>query len=136
MLKNPTTIMGGNKLPYLPNTLPCYHFTPYSSGVSADDACNAQCGCPDEVFRPVCGADGLTYISPCHAGCTATSSRMPMFRNESAMDPPMDLQPGGSPSSGGSFSEIVSAGSCFPQKHFTHRTLFMWNTECRRLVNM
>ncbi|XP_072029858.1 solute carrier organic anion transporter family member 5A1-like isoform X2 [Amphiura filiformis] len=35
-------------------------------------SCNADCRCVDEIFQPVCGADGVTYISPCHGGCKAT----------------------------------------------------------------
>ena len=36
--------------------------------------CHSGCSCPVEWFEPVCGADGLTYFSPCYAGCRATSS--------------------------------------------------------------
>ncbi|XP_033121679.1 solute carrier organic anion transporter family member 2A1-like isoform X4 [Anneissia japonica] len=32
--------------------------------------CNSNCACPDDVYTPVCGSDGITYISACHAGCT------------------------------------------------------------------
>ncbi|XP_061708271.1 solute carrier organic anion transporter family member 4A1 [Cydia pomonella] len=32
-------------------------------------ACNTNCGCSGSAFAPVCGADGLAYYSPCHAGC-------------------------------------------------------------------
>ncbi|XP_056311223.1 solute carrier organic anion transporter family member 1C1-like isoform X1 [Danio aesculapii] len=35
-------------------------------------SCNADCGCPDLQWDPVCGENGVTYISPCHAGCNST----------------------------------------------------------------
>ena len=34
------------------------------------NAFNSSCLCDDETFSPICGNDGLTYYSPCHAGCT------------------------------------------------------------------
>ncbi|XP_049876668.1 solute carrier organic anion transporter family member 4A1 [Pectinophora gossypiella] len=47
---------------------------PYSSpGISGGDrlssTCNSNCGCADASYSPVCGADGVVYFSPCHAGC-------------------------------------------------------------------
>ncbi|KAK2892580.1 hypothetical protein Q8A67_012568 [Cirrhinus molitorella] len=35
-------------------------------------SCNADCGCSDFQWDPVCGQNGVTYISPCHAGCNST----------------------------------------------------------------
>lgn len=34
-------------------------------------SCNAGCACADASYAPVCGADGVVYYSPCHAGCGA-----------------------------------------------------------------
>lgn len=36
-------------------------------------ACNAQCGCLQENYSPVCGTDDIMYYSPCHAGCRKVS---------------------------------------------------------------
>lgn len=36
-------------------------------------ACNFGCECHMSDVEPVCGNNGLTYFSPCHAGCTFSS---------------------------------------------------------------
>ncbi|XP_072018389.1 solute carrier organic anion transporter family member 3A1-like [Amphiura filiformis] len=35
--------------------------------------CYDDCFCQDQDFFPVCGADGITYTSPCVAGCTSSN---------------------------------------------------------------
>ncbi|XP_063064464.1 solute carrier organic anion transporter family member 4A1 [Engraulis encrasicolus] len=46
--------------------------TYYNSSVEGNltVACNAGCHCVKELYNPVCGADGVMYYSPCHAGCS------------------------------------------------------------------
>nr|XP_021409245.1 solute carrier organic anion transporter family member 4A1 [Lonchura striata domestica] len=39
-------------------------------------ACNAQCGCLQDTYSPVCGTDGIMYYSPCHAGCRSVSANL------------------------------------------------------------
>merc|ERR1719357_1142858 len=53
---------------------------PYSSNssenfqINLSDSCNFGCECDMNDVQPVCGANGLTYFSPCHAGCTSLLS--------------------------------------------------------------
>lgn len=42
----------------------------YSSSSINNNTCNYRCSCTSTSYYPVCGADGLTYFSPCEAGCT------------------------------------------------------------------
>ncbi|XP_074538548.1 solute carrier organic anion transporter family member 4A1 [Halichoeres trimaculatus] len=39
--------------------------------VSLSVGCNSECRCASQLFNPVCGADGVMYYSPCHAGCSS-----------------------------------------------------------------
>ncbi|EMP25016.1 Solute carrier organic anion transporter family member 1A6 [Chelonia mydas] len=34
--------------------------------------CNSDCDCSSKVWDPVCGKNGITYVSPCLAGCKAS----------------------------------------------------------------
>ncbi|XP_061684393.1 solute carrier organic anion transporter family member 1C1 isoform X1 [Syngnathoides biaculeatus] len=63
---------------------------PYDSmeGISYDKhsvftACNSNCFCPANNWDPVCGGNGITYVSPCLAGCTSStgSGKNTVFSN-------------------------------------------------------
>ncbi|EMP26501.1 Solute carrier organic anion transporter family member 2B1, partial [Chelonia mydas] len=46
-----------------------------SSGVGQHSfECNSKCNCLDKAYNPICGADGIEYISPCFAGCEVVNS--------------------------------------------------------------
>ncbi|XP_066527532.1 solute carrier organic anion transporter family member 4A1 [Hoplias malabaricus] len=53
-----------------------YNHPQSSSFVVGDNltvGCNADCHCVKEHYNPVCGADGVMYYSPCHAGCSTVN---------------------------------------------------------------
>uniref|UniRef100_G1T2H6 Solute carrier organic anion transporter family member n=1 Tax=Oryctolagus cuniculus TaxID=9986 RepID=G1T2H6_RABIT len=58
--------VAGVTVPYGNNSVPGAALAPYSS-------CNNKCECQTDSFTPVCGADGVTYLSACFAGCTSTN---------------------------------------------------------------
>ncbi|KAK7092008.1 solute carrier organic anion transporter family member 2A1-like [Littorina saxatilis] len=41
-----------------------------ANGNTTEMTCGGTCQCDDTVFFPTCGADGVNYFSPCHAGCS------------------------------------------------------------------
>lgn len=51
--------------------------------------CNSACMCSGKDWDPVCGDNGITYVSPCLAGCTASNGsgketvRSPSFCHQS-----------------------------------------------------
>ncbi|CAB4061514.1 SLCO3A [Lepeophtheirus salmonis] len=62
--------MAGTTSPYYSNVNKTEPFT-----INLTASCNFGCQCDMNDVQPVCGANGLTYFSPCHAGCTETGSR-------------------------------------------------------------
>ena len=69
--------LGCDNLKMAGTTIPYYNNTPQSMEpfqVNLTAACNFGCECHMTDVEPVCGNNGLTYFSPCHAGCTSSSS--------------------------------------------------------------
>jgi len=64
--------MAGATAPYYLSTPPQ---TPDVINVNLTASCNYGCDCDGNDVKPVCGNNGLTYFSPCHAGCTTYSSK-------------------------------------------------------------
>uniref|UniRef100_H9G380 Solute carrier organic anion transporter family member n=2 Tax=Anolis carolinensis TaxID=28377 RepID=H9G380_ANOCA len=54
-------------------TVPYGNKSVLSSNLAPYSACNNNCKCQTDSFTPVCGADGITYLSACFAGCTSTN---------------------------------------------------------------
>ncbi|XP_043213019.1 solute carrier organic anion transporter family member 5A1-like isoform X2 [Amphibalanus amphitrite] len=48
--------------------------SPEMFSVNLTASCNFGCDCDRNEVEPVCGTNGLTYFSPCHAGCTTYSA--------------------------------------------------------------
>ncbi|XP_060516350.1 solute carrier organic anion transporter family member 3A1-like isoform X2 [Cylas formicarius] len=58
--------MAGTTIPYFTSSQPFQ--------VNLTSSCNFGCECTTNDVEPVCGNNGLTYFSPCHAGCTSILS--------------------------------------------------------------
>lgn len=74
--------MAGTTIPYYNNlTKPGSSIQELPFQVNLTAACNFGCECITSDVEPVCGNNGLTYFSPCHAGCTAFSSSSSNYTN-------------------------------------------------------
>lgn len=63
--------MAGTTIPYFNSGAKGHE--PFQVNLTA--ACNFGCECLTTDVEPVCGNNGLTYFSPCHAGCKTFSSK-------------------------------------------------------------
>ncbi|XP_053317785.1 solute carrier organic anion transporter family member 3A1 [Spea bombifrons] len=54
-------------------TVPYGNTSLTGSSLDQSQPCNNGCECQNDSFSPVCGADGVTYMSACFAGCTKTN---------------------------------------------------------------
>ncbi|XP_060063798.1 solute carrier organic anion transporter family member 2A1-like [Ylistrum balloti] len=50
-----------------------------SSNFSA--VCSSNCGCKEDDFFPICGSNGISYHSPCYAGCESPLGKGGNFAN-------------------------------------------------------
>ncbi|KAK3727107.1 hypothetical protein RRG08_048210 [Elysia crispata] len=49
-------------------------------------ACNQNCACSPNNIQPICGVNGITYFSPCHAGCTDLNHFYDAGKEEKSMN--------------------------------------------------
>ncbi|CAK6956257.1 solute carrier organic anion transporter family member 2A1 [Scomber scombrus] len=67
--------------------------------------CYSSCSCPKSAFNPVCGSNGIEYVSPCHAGCTNftkdsnNTHRVQLYTNCSCISGQGKARPGPCPNS-------------------------------------
>ncbi|XP_044154227.1 solute carrier organic anion transporter family member 4A1 isoform X2 [Bufo gargarizans] len=65
LLSCPNMPMAGVTAPYAESVL-------WENRLNLSAACNADCGCVEDHYSPVCGTDGIMYYSACYAGCSGT----------------------------------------------------------------
>ncbi|XP_028679772.1 solute carrier organic anion transporter family member 3A1 [Erpetoichthys calabaricus] len=58
--------VAGITVPYKNETIPVPQLDPQSP-------CNTGCNCLTDSISPVCGSNGITYLSSCFAGCSRTN---------------------------------------------------------------
>ncbi|KAF7392565.1 hypothetical protein HZH66_008398 [Vespula vulgaris] len=100
--------MAGTTIPYFNSSTK----GPEPFQVNLTAACNFGCECRMTDVEPVCGNNGLTYFSPCHAGCTAFSSKS-NFTNCACIHGNLTMLPPAAPE----FAEVTvvpvaTAGPC------------------------
>lgn len=59
-------------LPLMGSVFPLCSSSAPGSALDPYSPCNKNCECQTDSFTPVCGADGITYLSACFAGCNST----------------------------------------------------------------
>ncbi|KAG1688583.1 Solute carrier organic anion transporter family member 3A1 [Nymphon striatum] len=77
--------MAGATMPYYNTSDNLDSGEEFRVNLTAD--CNMGCRCTQELIEPVCGRNGLTYFSPCHAGCTAEPGSYPHVSHLSDLMP-------------------------------------------------
>ncbi|XP_048489286.1 solute carrier organic anion transporter family member 4A1 isoform X1 [Plutella xylostella] len=65
-------VLSCDDYPFAGVTVP--YNTPSVGGDRLSSVCNAACACASAAYAPVCGADGVVYYSPCHAGCATSNN--------------------------------------------------------------
>ncbi|XP_055599366.1 solute carrier organic anion transporter family member 4A1 [Uranotaenia lowii] len=72
-LSCPNLTFAGVTAPYFPQenlrTPDARSTEPFALLKTLENSCNNKCSCSKMNYEPICGADGVMYYSPCHAGC-------------------------------------------------------------------